>query len=268
MDDAQYYCLEMDQNYLSFSSVKALEACQAAHMAKLYEGYQRPGQNAEHFLVGKLTEALVTDQDEFEKLMKENEGILVSSRGATKGSLKSSFKPIYDYANALTGQPAIMELLDTDNQPVFLFEFAGYPFKAKLDAYKPHSHIADLKTTKEDLMGLVWCQELGCKVPWWQKNRYELQAALYQEAVRQKTGELLPYFIVGVQKQNDGAPNVDIIEVPQDLMDRTLESLKHSLEIIGPVWHGEEEPERCEFCHYCRSSKVLKSVLDKEALCA
>ena len=268
MDDTQYYCLEMDQNYLSFSSVKALETCQAAHMAKLYDGYEKPDQNAEHFLVGKLTEALVTDQAEFDRLLDEHKDEIVSSRGATKGQLKSAFKSVYEFADALKKQAAIMELLDTNNQPVFLFEFAGYPFKAKLDAYQPGSHIADLKTTKDDITGLVWCQEVGCKLPWWQKNRYELQAALYQEAVRQKTGELLPYFIVGVQKQTDGAPNVDIVEVPQDLMDRTLESLEHSLDIIGPVWMREEEPQRCNFCHYCRSTKVLESVLDKEVRCA
>lgn len=268
MDDTQYYCLDMDRNYLSFSSVKALETCQSAHMAKLYDGYVKPDMNAEHFLVGKLTEALVTDQEEFDRLLKRHESEIISTRGATKGYLKAAFKPVYEYADALKKQDAVMELLDTNNQPVFLFEFAGYPFKAKLDAYKPGSHIADLKTTKEDIMGLVWCTEMGCKVPWWQKSRYELQAALYQEAVRQKTGEKLPYFIVGVQKQNDGAPNVDIVEVPQDLMDRTLQQLEHSLEIIGPVWMREEEPQRCEFCHHCRSTKVLESVLDKEARCA
>ena len=47
--------------------------------------------------------------------------------------------------------------------------------------------------------------------------RYDIQGAIYQEIVRQNTGERLPFIIAGATKEKE--TDLGLFEIPQDVLD-------------------------------------------------
>ena len=89
-----YYSAEMNMKYVSVSQYKMFfgtpdqEACEAAALAEVKGEIERPN-NSVSLLVGSYVDAALTgDLKEFEKEHPE----IYSTRGATKGELKTDFK--------------------------------------------------------------------------------------------------------------------------------------------------------------------------------
>jgi hypothetical protein len=68
----------------------------------------------------------------------------------------------------------------------------------------------------------------------------------------------IPHIAV-VDKQSP--PDKAVIHFPtneENWIQNKLEQVEIALQDIIPVWKGEEEPERCGRCKYCRSTRELK----------
>lgn len=95
---------------------------------------------------------------------------------------------------------------------------------------------------------------------------YDIQGAVYQEIVRQNTGEKLPFFIAGATKQTE--PDIRIIHVTDNYLQEALHMVEMNMPRILRVKNGEVEPDRCELCDCCRHNRVLKkpiSIMDLTA---
>ena len=84
-------------------------------------------------------------------------------------------------------------------------ELFGAKWKIKMDSYIPHEAIVDLKVVQK-LRDVSY--KNGWKQSFIEKWGYDLQLGIYQEIVRQNTGESLPCIIAAVDKQEYALWNV------------------------------------------------------------
>ena len=91
---------------------------------------------------------------------------------------------------------------------------------------------------------------------------YDIQAAVYQEIVRQNTGKTLPFYFVVATKEKPA--HLAVGYMSQWDMDDALEKVKKDIVHFQRIKNGEIPPERCEEynCDYCTSTKVITEPID------
>ena len=84
---------------------------------------------------------------------------------------------------------------------------------------------------------------------------YDIQGAVYQEAVYQNTGMRLPFYIAAVSKEKE--PNIEIIQIDDEHLREKLIEVEHNTPNIVMLKSRELEPIRCGLCDWCKHTKVL-----------
>ena len=97
-------------------------------------------------------------------------------------------------------------------------ELFGAKWKIKIDSYIPKVAIVDLKVMAS-ITELKWVKDLGYLdfVRYW---GYDVQGAVYQEIVRQNTGDKLPFYIAGATKEKE--PDIRIVHVTDNYLQEAL----------------------------------------------
>ena len=131
-------------------------------------------------------------------------------------------------------------------------EIEGVKVKIKVDSLHKDK-IVDLKVVKD--FGNLYDKERG-SLPWFSFWNYEIQGAVYQEIVRQNTGEKLPFYLAAATKEK--VTDIDIVEIEQSDLNYALDLFKQDVEYFDAIKTGAVEPVRCGRCDYCKSTKVLK----------
>lgn len=111
--------------------------------------------------------------------------------------------------------------------------------------------ITDLKVIKD--FNLIYNEATHQKENFVDYYDYLTQASLYQEIVRQNTGERLPFIIAAATKQKYSQKA--LLQIPQQVMDEKLEFLKQYLPHLQEVKQGKVKPTSCGKCDYCISKK-------------
>ena len=225
----QYYGQQANYEYMSASQLKhfigtpGIQACEERAVAELSGLYRRPDSNA--LTIGGYVDVMLTGTEEEQDEFRESHPEMFSSRGPTKGQLKADFRSVNDMVARALGRIDVL----------------GDGF------------ITDLKTV-ENVNKRYWNDGHWDFVSWW---GYDLQGAIYQELVYQSTGERLPFFIAALSKQ---VPcDIDLIQVPQDRLDEAMERVTPAaLDRIEALKNGEERPNRCGRCDWCRMTKVIR----------
>lgn len=222
-----------DLYHMSNSRFKRLLECEV-------DGLQGFGEPTEPMLIGSYIDSYV--EGTLEEFIKEHPQI-ISSRGPTKGQLKAGFKQADDIIEFINNDETIQQFLSGEKQRVFTGEIAGVPFKAMLDIYSEGIAINDLKVlrsiTRRD----------GSYYDFITQWRYDFQGAIYQELVRQATGEQLPFFLVVVTKENP--INSAIVNIDQDTLDRALYEIEENVQRLYEVYTGKVPPRGCGVCSSC-----------------
>ena len=102
LTDTNYY---QDTEYFSYSLYKKFIDCEAAAYAELIGEYRQPVTDA--MLVGSYVDAVVRSLEQFVSEHTE----VISSKGPTKGQLKSSFKQADVMIERFQRDPVFMEYL-------------------------------------------------------------------------------------------------------------------------------------------------------------
>ena len=133
----------------------------------------------------------------------------------------------------------------------------GVPFKIKMDSFDPGEYIADLKY-------MASLRSPNLFQPMIQYWGYDTQAAVYQEIVRQNTGEQLPFLFVVATKEKPA--HLAVGEISQWNMDQALENLKKNIVRFQQIKKGMLPAERCEDynCEYCTSTKEITEPIDTD----
>ena len=246
LDDENYYSNKMDLEYFSVSQYKAFMSCEAKAMAKLRGEYE--SLNKEALLLGSYVHSW--SEGTIEQFKKDNPD-MYSSRGATKGQLKSSFLIADKMIKTLEADKVCMNFLTGDKEVIVTGELFGQKWKAKVDVLNlEKGFFSDLKTTQDiykKYNGLTFVEKYG----------YIEQMAIYRELIKQQYGKDLMPYIVAITKED--TPNKAVIRIDKAYTEPKLEEIEFYMGRIAKVKNGLEKPIGCGKCDYCKSvSKVTK----------
>jgi len=233
--------------YMSVSLYKKFKQCEVGGLIPF-------GSPSTPMLVGSYVDAFV--EGTLEQFRADHPEI-ISTRGTSKGKLKTDFQYAEIICEFITSNKLFSQFMSGDKQTVMTGEISGVPFKIKTDIYSAGIAINDLK-----VMASITNKQ-GQYYNFISQYGYDIQAACYQEIVRQNTGEQLPFFICAVTKENP--INSAIISVPQLVMDRKLYEVSENVEHYYNVYMEKEIPIGCGTCKACigqRKETPLISMTD------
>ena len=237
-----YYDREMQIKYTGSTQIKDFLQCEACALAKLNGEFEEEKSKA--MLVSSYIDAYFSK--ELEQFKEQNPDIFTKS-----GELKSDYKLAEEVIRQIEDDPMFLKYLSGEPQKIMTGEISGVPVKIKIDSYFPDKCIVDLKCMAN--LDLVWNEETHTKENFIDNYKYTLQAALYQEIVRQNTGKQLPFIIAVATKQKYSQRA--LLQIPQEELDTKLEFLKNYLPHIQELKQSKVEPISCGRCSYCISQK-------------
>lgn len=263
-----YYGRDANYEYMSASQLKSfigtpgIAACEERALADISGQYVRPHSNA--LTVGSYVDVMLTGTESEQHEFREAHPEMISSRGPTKGQLKSEYRSADEmiaraFADADNGG-IFMRALTGERQKTLTGEIHGHGFKARLDVLGD-GFITDLKTV-ESVNRRYYNDGWWDFISWW---GYDLQGAIYQELTYQATGNRWPFYIAALSKQTPC--DIDLIQVPQDRLDEAMARVTpDALDRIAALKSGEERPTRCGRCDWCRMTKVVRKPRILEAV--
>lgn len=247
-----YYSQKANQAYFSVSQFKDFMKCPAMAMAKLSGEYDEEFGRA--LLLGSYVDEMLTGTRKSQMVfLEENQSELFKKNGDPYADVVQAMETI----ERIKKQPLMMKHLGGKHQVIMTGEIEGVPFKIRMDSYKEGEFIADLKYMKS----LRSPNLFEPMVKYW---GYDIQAAVYQEIVRQNTGKTLPFFFVVATKEQPA--HLAVGEISQWNMDEALETVKKSIVHYQKIKTGELPAERCEDygCDFCTTTKVITEPIDTD----
>lgn len=252
LNEENYYSQAANEKYMSVSQYKTFAgtygraSCEAAALARLRGEWKEETNTA--MLVGSYVDhyfenTLGMFKEEHPEIFKKD------------GSLKADYIKAEQIIARAERDELFMKYLSGDKQVIMTGEFGGCKWKIKMDSYIKDVAIVDLKVMSS-ITEMKWVKDNGYMdfIRYW---GYDIQAAIYQEIVRQNTGKKLPFYIAALSKEKE--PDIEIIYIADTYIKEALAAVEMNLPEILRVKSGELEPHRCECCDYCRHTKVLKA---------
>ncbi|HFI0130995.1 TPA: PD-(D/E)XK nuclease-like domain-containing protein [Streptococcus suis] len=255
-----------DKDYMSVSRFKQYLECEAKALA-LDTGKWIDERDQKPLIFGNYVHSYFESKEAHEKFLEEHKSDLFSSR--------KPYGLLADYKLA----DKVIATLETDElfnnlyhgrkddrvekEMIVTGTIAGVPFKGKIDAINhTRGYMVDLKTMKT-IYGEEWCQELRRKVPGAIANivnfHYHVQAAVYQELLKQMTRRSYRPLIVAVSKENE--PDKEIFSLDEEMLSEGLEFISERARHVWDVVTGKVGPIKCGNCNYCRSKKKLNRIV-------
>ena len=267
LNDDNYYSSESNKSFCSSSQYKDFIGCPLKvgceeRALKTISGEYKP-ETTKALLMGSLLDALWENDDPEYILSRFPD--CVSTRGATKGQLKSEYQQVMQMYQTTLKQEKFCAYMSGDKQTIMTGEIEGLPFKIKIDSYIEGKAIVDLKTTRTlDRTYRYFIPDSGERLPFYLAFGYDIQLAIYREIVRQNTGKNLRCYLAAIDKETH--PICDIIELSPKILDEALERIKMNCEHIILLKNGEIDPIRCNHseCDYCRDTHKCEVISNDE----
>lgn len=244
-----YFSKKANLEYMSVSQFKSFNKCPASALAEINGKYTREKTTA--LLVGSYVDAYF--EGTLANFIKENPEIFKKD-----GTLKADYLQAEAIIQRILKDKLFMEYLSGEKQVIMSGNISGVPIKIKIDSLLPDK-IVDLKVMSS--FDNVYSADKG-SLPWFEAWGYDLQGAVYQEVVRQNTGEILPFYLAAATKEK--VTDIDIVHISQQSLDYALDRFKRDVEMFDAMKQGIMEPPRCEKCEYCKISKVLTEPTESE----
>lgn len=245
ISEENYFSPIMNQRYFSVSQFKSFMKCEAATMAEITGEYRREPTDSQ--LVGSYVDAWMScDLD----------GFILDHPEVVKrdGTLKAQFNRADEIINRINRDEVFMDYLDGEHQVIMTAELFGYPWKIKIDSYKPGKVITDLKVMKD--FDTVYVPGEG-RLSWIDAWGYDIQGAVYQRIEQIVSGrdKPLPFVLAAVTKEK--TPDIELIQLPQYKLDSALKIVEHNIDRFAEVKEGLTIPKRCGKCDYCKATKKI-----------
>lgn len=244
-----YFSKEMQLKYCGSSELKSFQECESRAMAKLNGEYN--DEKTTSLLIGSYIDSYY--EGSLDKFKEENPEIFKKD-----GILKAEYKKADEIIERLQKDELFSKYMSGEKQVVMTGEIEGLPFKIKIDSYHKDKAIVDLKIVKD--FQYIWNDKTREKENFVYYWKYNWQAAIYQEIVRQNTGKQLPFFICAATKET--VTDFAVLSIPQDVLDESLEQIKKYIPRIKLLKEGKEIPNKCCKCNYCIQNKKLEKIID------
>lgn len=244
-----YFSPKASMEYMSVSQFKAFQKCPASALAEIKGRYKQEkttpllvGSYVDSFFEGTLPQFKLENPEIFKK----------------DGTLKNEYTQAEAIIQRIQRDRLFMRYMSGKKQVIMTGEINGVKVKIKVDSLHKDK-IVDLKIMRD--FENVYVPEIG-RVPWFEGWNYEIQGAVYQEIVRQNTGEKLPFYLAAATKEK--VTDLDIVHLDDEMLDTALTHFKQEAEYFDAIKRGIIEPTRCEKCDYCKQTKVLKEPTESE----
>lgn len=246
-----YFSPEMMMKYMSTSQFKNFESCESAAFAELQGKLEI---DKDCYKEGHYFEACLNGEQADELFLMQNSD-MVSSRGATKGDLKSNFKRVQSAVEAFKRQPKFMEAIDKcDKQVIVTGILAGLKFKGCVDFLNMETFDGyDTKCLAN--FKKVWSNTDHAYVNWYYAYGYHYQAAIYRELIRQTFGKTGQQHILAVTKEE--IPDVCGFSFSDERLNGAMEIIEEFAPRYSAIKRGKIEPVPCGICDYCKANKVI-----------
>lgn len=247
-----YFSSEAMTEYFSVSQYKDFvgtlgqRGCEARAMAKMRGEWQTIPTTA--MLVGSYVDSHF--EGTLDVFCSQNPQLFKKK----SGDLLAPYIQAENIINRIENDPYFMRTLAGEKQVIFTGEIFGVQWKCKIDSLNREFFITDLKIMRDNIREAFWAKDVGYMsfVPYW---GYDIQAAVYQKLVTMKLGRELPFFLSVATKNQ--YPDIAVIGFDQPYLDSVLSTIHPNIARIKALKEGTVEPDRCENCDYCKSTKVL-----------
>ena len=255
LNNENYFSEQASKEFMSTSQFKDFLKCEVDALAKVNgEIKQEPTKS---MLVGSYVDAYFSwELDQF----KENNPQIFKK----DGTLLKDYEKANDIIVAIENDPMMMEYLGGQKQVIMTGEIAGVKFKVKIDSLLPNC-IVDQKIMSS-YKELVWVERDGrnVKTDFVDAYGYDIQGAIYQEIVRQNTGNKLPFVLAVATKEEN--PDKALIQIDQEYLDRALELVKEHCERFDLIKKGIVKPIGCGRCPSCRKDLKVTEIVSYKTL--
>lgn len=258
LTESNYYSEEANKEYCSASQYKSFfgyplsPGCEERALAEISGAWMPDVTKA--MIIGSILDSLWEGADAATLVERFPE--CVSTRGATKGQLKSEYQQAIQLYERTRRDEEFCKFMSGEKQVIMTGKIEGLPFKIKMDSFVDGVCITDLKTTQDASLDFrYYIPDSGLRLPFYLAWGYDTQLAIYREIVRQQTGKTLRCFIAAIDKKPH--PKPVIIELLPKLLDERLEEVKRNANKIIMLKAGaipEALLGRCEQCDYCRDT--------------
>lgn len=258
LNDDNYFSLEMDNKYMGVSQFKSFlpmfDGCEAKKMAELQGKWKDEESTA--LLVGSYVHSHFEGQ--LDKFKQDHPQIFTQ-----KGELKANYQQANEMVNCLETDESFKQIYEGEKEKIFTGDLFGTLWKIKVDCLnKKDGYFVDLKTTRDFEKQWIFdpIDEKNKKVTFVEKWGYLIQIAVYREILKQNIDiKDLEAFIVAVTKQNP--PDKMVLYFKEEDYQYGLSIIEENIKHILDVKNGLVEPQRCEHCAYCRSTKKLTKAI-------
>lgn len=247
---------------MSATVFKRFLECEAEALAEL-KGVWAPERDPTALLAGNYLHSYF-ESAEAHQCFIDAHPEMFSTRGSTKGQLKTPYKVAESMIQTLKDDPSFQTAYQGNKEEILTGEIDGVKWMGKLDCFDPQrAFFLDLKTT-QDLHKKYWITDERRWGSFVEAYNYPLQMAVYQELIRQNYGTRPAPILVAVSKQEP--PDKAFVAIPQDNLDEAMQQLLDTQPRIEQIIAGETKPYRCEQCDYCRETKRLGKIISMNEL--
>ena len=242
MDNKDYFSRENEKKYMSYSQFKDFLECEEMALAKAEGRFSEPPSKA--MLQGSYIDAHFSN--EMEEFTKEHGDLFKKD-----GTLKSDYEICNKVIEAIERDNELLDqFYSGESQRIVKGTISGVPFKGKIDMLYP-TKIVDMKAMAS--LEPVWDEKEYRKKPFYSLYRYDLQAAIYQELVRQETGMRLPYYLAVATKEK--VPQKKVYLFSQEVLDNALNQVRELAPRFQKIKNHELKPNCCGKCEWCLQNK-------------
>ena len=257
LNDENYYTADADKSYLSVSQYKQFvgtlgkPGCEFHAMERLAGRWK--DEKTLPLMVGSYVDSYF--EGSLDRFKAENPDCFTKG-----GELKAAYRQAEKMIDRVEKDEFFMQAMSGEKQVIMTGELFGARWKIKMDSYLPGQAIVDLKTVRAFRSFSLtnpadkYVRDYGY-VKFYKYWGYDIQGAVYQEIVRQNTGERLPFYLAVISKADE--PDYDVGQLTQTELDDALSLMEPQVERILAVKRGEEEPTRCGECDCCLHHRRL-----------
>lgn len=251
-----YHSPEARRKWLSSSDVRQAIKCEFAWKA-YRTGKMQEDESNEAFKQGNLFEVMLSGTDEEIQLFQQNNPDVFSSRGATKGQLKSSYQSVMDCVESVRRQLFLMEIIQNSRKQVIMTgKIMGVPFRVMCDLIYTDGSIYDLKCMKS--FTREWSSRAETYVEWFEAWNYHVQLWIYKE-IAEQNGLTVPN--VGLIAGSKHNADVQALRFGNDLIAQAKADALYEIERMRDILNGAE-PMRCESCDVCIKSRTINKFME------
>ena len=268
LTESNYHTPASNMEYVSHSQIidfcgtLGRKGCECKGLAKARGEWKEPMTTA--LMVGSYVDAALTG--DLEKFIADHPEI-ISSRGATKGELKTDYQNANVMIERAKREALFMRYLDGDKQRIMTGEVCGVPVKIKIDS-TDDKRITDLKTCK-NLSDVFYAKDLDQHLNVVEYWGWDIEAALYVEVYRQNTGKTLPFYLAAITKETENSvphPRVAVIQITDSMIESGMKFIESNIRKIQAIKTGEIEPIPCGTCSWCADNLPLTEVISSDEL--